>query len=187
MSKRKLKLSLLLLLGLGFFIGCAWLFIGAKPAATTSVPVKTTVKPPRPAKPKPIRQLSVTELKHHPALRYSCIIYYAIKHTKIQRWQEVSDFQLGWQVEIYHPGTQAKYLVWPDKDIKSEAKQLAPNWFRLDANGQVTYHSFVVHSFRDDQLATASLITIVNQVNADHAAKQVRQMPANLVILKHAH
>ena len=131
-----------------------------------------------------VEPITMTTLKNNDALQFSCIIYYAVKHLKIQRWQEVNDFQLGWQVEIYHENGQPKYLVWPDKHIQASAKQLQPNWFTLK-NGQVTYDSFGVHTFKKDLTATVSLTTIVAQIKRDHATKIVRHMPTNLVIKAH--
>lgn len=186
MTKQILKILSFLLL-LGILIGGGLLVTGSKKAPTTkaTTAVSASRQPKKAVKSKPAAKLTVTELKHHADLRYSSIIYYGIKHTHIQRWQEVSDFSRGWQVEIYH--AQAKYLVWPDKHIKAEAKQLEPNWFKLDSQGNVIYHSFVVHSFQDDQTKTVSLAKIVAQINHDHAIKKVRQMPTNLTILTHAH
>ncbi|MFC6164991.1 hypothetical protein ACFP3T_09950 [Lactiplantibacillus dongliensis] len=184
MTKRILKIVGFLLL-LGVLIGGGLLVAGSKKAPTTTHPAtaSSNKQPKKITTPKPVAKLTMTELKRHPDLRYSSIIYYGIKYTHIQRWQEVSDFSRGWQVEIYH--AQAKYLVWPDKHIKAEAKQLEPNWFKLDPRGNVTYHSFVVHSFRDDQTKTVNLTEIVAQINHDHAMKKVRQMPTNLTTLNH--
>jgi len=184
MTKHILKIVSFLLL-LGVLIGGGLLVTGSKKAPTATHPATaSSSKPPKKTTtPKPVPKLTVTELNQHSDLRYSSIIYYGIKHTHIQRWQEVSDFSQGWQVEIYRG--QAKYLVWPDKNIKPEAKQLEPNWFKLDSQGNVTYHSFVVHSFRDDQTKTVSLAAIVAQINHDHAMKKVRQMPTKLTTLKH--
>ena len=91
---------------------------------------------------------------------------------------------MGWQVEIYTDQGQTKYLVWSDKHIKADAKQLQPNWFTLK-NDQVTYDSFGVHTFKKDLTATVSMRTILAQIKRDHATKTVRHMPTNLVIKDH--
>lgn len=146
----------------------------ASPPTTTQTPKK------QPATPK----LTLTELQHNRKLTYSAIIYFAIKHSKLQRWQEVSDFKLGWQVESYPRNGQTKYLVWPDQHIQDSAKNLAPNWFRLTQQ-RVLYDSMIVHSFRKDQTKTVSLSEIVAQLNADHAAAKVRAMPTNMTVVTH--
>lgn len=133
-----------------------------------------------PATPK----LTRAELQRDRKLTYSAIIYFAIKHSKLQRWQEVSDFKLGWQVESYPRDGQTKYLVWPDQHIQDSAKNLAPNWFRLN-DKHVLYDSMIVHSFRKDQTKTASLTEIVKQVNVDHAAAKVRAMPEKMTVITH--
>ncbi|VDG19490.1 hypothetical protein [Lactobacillus plantarum] [Lactiplantibacillus mudanjiangensis] len=147
---------------------------------TTSQPTAAKVQTHH--KKKTTKPLTLTELKRHDTLAYSSIIYYAIKYGKIQRWQELSDFSLGWQVESY--SSKSKYLVWPDQNIKDEAKQLAPNWFKLQGS-TVTYHSFVVHSFQDDMTAKVSLTTIINRINREHAEAKVRQMPTRLTVIRH--
>lgn len=157
------------------------------PAAATAT--STTVKQPaKVAKKRSVpRQppLTTANLAKHPQLKYACIIYYAVKHLKIQRWQEVSDFDRGWQVEVYPNHGNPKYLVWPDKHIQEEAKQLEPNWFTINASQQVTYDSFGVHTFSKDQTATVSEKQIIKQIQADHATKRIYAMLDNLVIKKH--
>ncbi|WP_341778734.1 hypothetical protein [Levilactobacillus sp. HBUAS70063] len=133
---------------------------------------------------RPTPKLTVSELKHQRKLTYSAIIYFAIKHAKLQRWQEVSDFKLGWQVENYQRNGQTKSLVWPDQHIQDNAKNLAPNWFRL-TDQHVLYDSMIVHSFRQDQTKTTTLSEIVKQINADHAAAKVRAMPENMTVITH--
>ena len=172
------------LLGLGVIIiligGGLWVgHLHSGDAQTRTVTAKPT------AKTQPLPKLTKQNLKHHPKLKYACIIYYAVKHLKIQRWQEVSDFERGWQVEIYPNHGNPKYLVWPDKNIKTDAKQLQPNWFTIDSAGNVTYDSFGVHTFTKDQTATVSTTKIINQLRTDHATKRVYAMLDNLVILKH--
>lgn len=130
-------------------------------------------------------KLTVNALQHNRKLAYSAIIYFAIKHSQLQRWQEVSDFSLGWQVESYPHKGQTKYLVWPDQHIQDSAKNLAPNWFRLTDQQHVLYDSMIVHSFRKDQTKTASLAEIVRQINADHATAKVRRMPQKMTIVTH--
>jgi len=130
-------------------------------------------------------KLTRSDLRHNRKLTYSAIIYFAIKHSQLQRWQEVSDFKLGWQVESYPKNGGTKYLVWPDQHIQDSAKNLAPNWFRLTDSQHVLYDSMIVHSFRKDQTKTATLREIVNQINADHAATKVRAMPQRLTVVTH--
>lgn len=129
--------------------------------------------------------LTTADLAHHPKLTYSAIIYYAIKDPKLQRWQEVNDFQAGWQVEHYATKHPTRYLVWPDQNITATNKNLAPNWFTLQGN-RVTYDSMIVHSFRKDQTATTTLRKIVARINANHAAQKVRRMPTKMTVLNHA-
>lgn len=126
--------------------------------------------------------LTLQAFKSHRDLAFCSVIYFAIKHVKIQRWQEVSDFSLGWQIEIHRTSQGTHYLVWPDKCITSKEKQLEPNLFELKRNGQVIYHSFVVHSFRKNLTQTTTVRKVVNQINSDRAADRVRGMQKNLVI-----
>ncbi|MFD1126044.1 hypothetical protein ACFQ22_11845 [Lentilactobacillus raoultii] len=126
--------------------------------------------------------LTLKAFKSHRDLAFCSVIYFAIKHVKIQRWQEVSDFNLGWQIEIHRTSQGAHYLVWPDKRITAKEKQLEPNWFELKENGRVIYHSFVVHSFRKNLTQTATVRKVINQINSDRAAGRVRGMQKNLVI-----
>lgn len=176
--KKIISLALLLL-----FIGAGLLVVphltAAQPARTDTTTVKK--QPKKPTAPK----LTLSDLAHSKSLTYSSIIYFAIKHSKLQRWQEVSDFKLGWQVERYHRNGQNKYLVWPDQHIQDSAKNLAPNWFRFKDSQHVLYDSMIVHSFRKDQTKTASLTEIVKQINADHAAAKVRAMPQRLSVVTH--
>lgn len=160
-------------------IGGSW-FLSQSPSSSKTTTTRTK------AKPKPsYRPLTQAELKRNRKLTDCSIVYYAIKHSKIQRWQEVSNFELGWQLEQYPIDNGLKVLVWPDMAIKKGAKLVQPNWFALSTTGQVTYHSFVVHSFRDDMTETTDLGTIVKQLNRDHAAMKVRQMMPNMLIIKH--
>ncbi|MFC6289055.1 hypothetical protein [Levilactobacillus angrenensis] len=129
-------------------------------------------------------KLTTNDLAHHPKLAYSAIIYYAIKEPKLQRWQEVNDFQAGWQVEHYATKHPTRYLVWPNQHVTTADKNLAPNWFSLQGD-RVTYDSMIVHSFRQDQTATTTLSKIVKRINAQHAAQKVRQMPAKMSVLNH--
>ncbi|RRK10007.1 hypothetical protein D1831_09615 [Lactiplantibacillus garii] len=151
---------------------------------TASAPA-TTPKAAKKATTKPLQPITKKTWQQHPKLRYASIIYYAVKHLKIQRWQEVSDFNRGWQVEIYPNHGQPKYLVWPDKNIKDEAKQLQPNWFTISSAGTVTYDSFGVHTFAKDQTAKISEARILEQTQADHATKKIYAMLDNLIIVKH--
>ncbi|GEO69361.1 hypothetical protein LAC03_12710 [Levilactobacillus acidifarinae] len=92
--------------------------------------------------------MTVHALRQQPKLLYSSVIYYAVKHTGVQRWQEVSDFKLGWQVETEQVHGTKRYSVWPDAHIQEAQKKLEPNWFTLKGQ-RVTYESFVVHSDGD--------------------------------------
>jgi len=161
-------------------IGGGWLLFHQQPQQQPTKPAKTAVK----TKPK-YRSLTRAELNRSPKLKYCSIVYYAIKHSKIQRWQEVSNFDLGWQLEQYPITDGTKVLVWPDMDIKKGAKLVQPNWFALSNTGNVTYHSFVVHSFRDDMTESTDLDTIIKQLNTDHAAMKVRHMLPNALIVAH--
>ncbi|WP_338207531.1 hypothetical protein [Lactiplantibacillus paraxiangfangensis] len=153
----------------------------------TSQPAsKPATAPVAKKKPQPsVPPLTHRAWKKQPELKYAGIIYYAVKHLKIQRWQEVSDFKKGWQVEIYPGHAKTKYLVWPDQNIREEAKQLEPNWFTLNADHTVTYDSFGVHTFEADQTATVSEAHILKQLRADHAAKKVYGMLDQLQVVKH--
>lgn len=180
MVSMKKIISLVLLL----LLVCAGLLVvphltAARPAQTAT----TTAK--RPSKKPAVPKLTRNDLQHSKALTYSSIIYFAVKHSQLQRWQEVSDFKLGWQVEIYPRNGQTKYLVWPDQHIQDSAKNLAPNWFRFKDSQHVLYDSMIVHSFRKDQTKTASLTEIVKQINIDHAAAKVRAMPQRLSVVTH--
>lgn len=169
--------SVILVIGTGAGLWWYRAQVSTTPVQPTHVSKKAsrTVNPP----------LTTATLKQHPKTKYACIIYYAVKHLKIQRWQEVSDFDRGWQVEIYPNHDHQKYLVWPDKNIKDEAKQLQPNWFTIDAQGAVTYDSFGVHTFAKDMTATISEAQLLRTLNADHAKNQVYRMLPNLVVLQH--
>lgn len=129
------------------------------------------------------RPLTLTALQRRPKLAYASVIYYAVKHTGVQRWQEVADFKVGWQVEIERVQGTRRYSVWPDWRITESQKKLEPNWFTLK-NQRVTYQSFVVHSDGDYTVVHATLPQIVAQINQDHAAQRVRHMTNNLTILE---
>jgi len=171
--------SIILIIGLALAIG---LLAHHKP--TTSPAPQPSTKAVTP-KHKISRPLTVTELNHNSQLRDTCIIYFAVKHTKLQRWQELSDFKLGWQVERYLKHHPDKYLVWPDKNITSAEKNLEPNWFKLTTTGKVTYDSMIVHSFRQDQTASTTLAKIAQQLNAEHKMATVRHLSHNLNQLTH--
>jgi len=174
MKKIWLSLGLVILIIAGISIG--WVYQhNTTPTAPTTKKVATATKP---------RTITAAEVQSNDKLRYSCIIYYAVKHIKIQRWQELADFDKGWQVEIYSENNQDKYLVWPDKNIKTAAKQLQPNWFTIK-NNQVTYDSFGVHTFQKDMTATTDLAKIVHQIQTDHATRKVRAMLPNLIVKDH--
>lgn len=131
--------------------------------------------------------LSTKMFYQHPKMRDSAIIYFAIKHLHIQRWQEVADFKAGWQVERYQKAGKWQYLVWPDQNIGDQEKQLTPNWFEISKDHRVTYHSFEVHTAasNEDQHATVAINRIVTQINADRAAGTVRRMTRHLTIKVH--
>ncbi len=138
---------------------------------------------PRQSKAQKYHPLSITTFKKNRKIQYAGIIYYAINDVNIQRWQEVSDVSLGWQVELSQTNNIVRYLVWPDKKITSQEKQLTPNWFEIN-DQQVIYHSFEVHTAQkdEDQHYRTSESRIVNQINSDHAAQKVRRMSQNVVI-----
>ncbi|WP_261809847.1 hypothetical protein [Levilactobacillus humaensis] len=173
MSKKIWATSLMIILASLTLTAC-----GAKTTPTPHQPQPTTTKP-------KVKPLTVSELQHDKSLTYAAIIYFAIHHTKLPRWQEVADMQAGWQVEIYPHKDSRKYLVWPDQHMTSAQKNLAPNWFTIK-NQQVLYDSFIVHSFRKDQTATTTLSKIVKQLNHDHVEKKVRHMPHNLAVVNHS-
>lgn len=175
--KKMLSLGLILL-----FLGGGLLLVPRLTASHSQASTPTTTKGPH--KQAAPSKLKLAEFQHNRKLTYSAIIYFAIKHAKLQRWQEVSDFKLGWQVESYSRNGQTKYLVWPDQHIQDSAKNLAPNWFRL-TNHHVLYDSMIVHSFRKDQTKTVSLSEIVHQINADHAVAKVRAMPDKMTVVTH--
>ncbi|WP_061775720.1 hypothetical protein [Levilactobacillus senmaizukei] len=149
---------------------------------STGTPTSSTSKPtPKRQTPK----LTVHELAHNPELKYTSIIYFALHQPKLQRWQELSDLEAGWQVERYPHGNDWRYLVWPDKHITDAEKNLEPNWFRLTAHQGVAYDSMIVHSFRKDQTYSTTLPKIVTLINERHAAKQVRHLSHNLTVKSH--
>ncbi len=127
--------------------------------------------------------LTLTDFNRHPKLAYGGIIYYAVKHGKIQRWQEVSDFNLGWQIEVHRTQMGKRYFVWPDKHIKNAEKRLEPNWFAFKSGNRVVYHSFVVHSFRKNLTQTTTRSHIVKQINADGAETKVREMVERMAVI----
>ncbi|WP_125546766.1 hypothetical protein [Levilactobacillus lindianensis] len=172
MSKKIWATSLIVILASLTLTAC-----GAKTTATPRKTQPTTTKP-------KVKPLTVSELQHDECLTYAAIIYFAVHHTKLPRWQEVADMKAGWQIEIYPHQGRRKYLVWPDQHITSAQKNLAPNWFTLK-DQQVIYDSFIVHSFRKDQTATTTLPKIVKQLNRDHAEKAVRHMPHKLAVVNH--
>lgn len=131
----------------------------------------------------PVRPLTVAEVQRDHRLRDVSLIYYAVKHTGVQRWQEVSDFKLGWQVETETVHGTKRYSVWPDAHIQESQKKLEPNWFTLKGQ-RVTYESFVVHSDGDYTVAHTTLPRVVRQINRDHAARRVRHMTINLTTLE---
>ena len=178
-----MKKSIILLGSIVLIIGLAFGLLSHHKPATSSAPqqsAKTTTP-----KCKASHPLTVAELNQNSQLRETCIIYFAIKHTKLQRWQELSDFKLGWQVERYLKHNPDKYLVWPDKNITTAEKNLEPNWFKLTTDGNVTYDSMIVHSFRQDQTATTTLAKITRQLNQDHKMATVHHLSHNLSQLTH--
>lgn len=168
-----LGILILCILGLAFSM--------AQHRSTQSHHSHPTAKTSSPKRSKP---LTITEFNHHPKLAFGSVIYFAIKHVNIQRWQEVSDFSLGWQVEIHRASKGNHYLVWPNKDIKETEKQLEPNWFEIKHQNQIVYHSLVVHSFGEVQTHTTTANTIIRRINADHAENKVRRMVINMTVIK---
>lgn len=180
--KRKKAVTTIALIGV-VFITIVAIFVTVEQSTGHSLGLMPKTEQRKPAKPK-YRPLTTNEMHNNNKLRYSGIIYYAVKHLDIQRWQEVSNFERGWQIEIYHQ-KETKYLVWPNKRIKKDEKLLEPNWFTIDQQNRINYDSFGVHSFRKDMTAAVSEKKIVAQVNKDHAAQKVRKMQRNMTILKH--
>ena len=170
MDRRQLVLGLAGLLCSGGLVGCH-----ANHVTSTAHPVHQPQKTQRP--------LTLAALQRHPKLAYASVIYYAVKHTDVQRWQEVSDFKLGWQVETERVQGTKRYSVWPDAHIQESQKKLEPNWFTLKGQ-RVTYQSFVVHSDGDYTVVHTTLSRVVQQINHDHAAQRVRHMINNLTILE---
>ncbi|WP_367296119.1 hypothetical protein [Levilactobacillus yonginensis] len=149
-------------------------------------PTQATTATTKPNKPKrPNNLLTVTELKQHEKLRYAAIIYYALKYTKLQRWQEASDFKAGWQVEVYPHHGHPQYLVWPDQNTTDQDKNLEPNRFKLTAKQTVTYNSFIVHSFSKDMTQATRLTKIAATISQHHKGRAVRQMVPNLTVKNH--
>lgn len=170
MDRRQLVLGLAGLLCGGGLVGCH-----ANHGTSTVHPVHQQQKTQRP--------LTLAALQRHPKLAYASVIYYAVQHTDVQRWQEVADFKLGWQVEIERVQGTRRYSVWPDAHIQESQKKLEPNWFTLKGQ-RVTYESFVVHSDGDYTVVHTTLSRVVQQINRDHAAQRVRHMTNNLTILE---
>ncbi|KIR09348.1 hypothetical protein DIS15_05000 [Levilactobacillus brevis] len=164
---------------IGLVIGVAWW----SRQTPRSVPVNTTSKT-KPAVPK----LTLREERCQPELRYVSVILYAIDHDRqrhLQRWQEVSDVDAGWQIDIYPHAGQDRYLVWPDQRITAAEKNLAPNWFTWHS-GHVSYHSFIVHSFRREMVKTVSTQTLLNWANAtSNRRHQVRHLVTHLTVKDH--
>lgn len=131
---------------------------------------------------KTVTPLSRDELKQNRKLMFCSVIYFAVKHVKIQRWQEVSDFSLGWQIESHHTDNGTHYLVWPDKHITTNEKNLEPNWFEIKKDGRIIYHSFVVHSFHKNLTEATTKTKLIKQLNADKAGDKVRKMVNNLTM-----
>lgn len=77
------------------------------------------------------KPLTMTEFNHHPKLAFGSVIYFAIKHVNIQRWQEVSDFSLGWQVEFIEPPKGTITWFGPTKILKKPKSSLNPTGLRL--------------------------------------------------------
>ncbi|WP_125684285.1 hypothetical protein [Levilactobacillus yonginensis] len=170
----------------GSLILLVLLILGGGWAVSQQHTTQTTPATTKPTKPKrPSNHLTVTELKQHEKLRYAAIIYYALKYTKLQRWQEASDFKAGWQVEVYPHHGHPQYLVWPDKNATDQDKNLEPNRFKLTAKDTVTYNSFIVHSFSKDMTQTTSLTKIAATISHHHKGRAVRQMVPNLTVKTH--
>ena len=91
---------------------------------------------------KNVKKLNITDLNQNKSKLYAAIIYYGGKQVNIVRWKEVASSPKGWQVNQMKDGRK---LVWRDKNIQSDQKQLAPNYFKFDQNG-VDYRSFIIHS-----------------------------------------
>jgi len=174
-----------LVLGLLLVLGGTLVVINHHKSSTR--PGTITTKP----KPKPhtshhVRPLTAAELAHHQDLRFAAIIYYGIKDSHIQRWQEAANFQRGWQVEIDRVHGTTRYAVWPNKDIQESDKQLEPNWFTL-RDRQITYQSFIVHSNGDYTVRHVAEAQVIRRLNAQHAGDRVRGMRDYLTVLDRTH
>ncbi|EHO52447.1 hypothetical protein [Lentilactobacillus kisonensis] len=177
MHKRYVTLSILPIIILTI-IGSLVFF--SSQSRKTPYPVQS---PHQTTKPKQkYRPLSEAEFQANRKIKYASIIYYAVKHVNIQRWQEVSDFKLGWQIESSRVAGKVHYLVWPDKSITKQEKQLTPNWFEISEH-HVIYHSFEVHTSQadEDQSRETSDRHIIRTINDDQAATTVRKMSKNVV------
>ncbi|MGY5339554.1 hypothetical protein [Levilactobacillus spicheri] len=167
-----LMTGVLLLGGLGAW---GWHHHTAAPAPAPRTTQRAT--PPT----KRARPLTLRELRRRPKLTYAALIDYAVHDTHVMRWQEVADYQAGWQVEIDRVHGARRYSVWPDRNIQTSEKKLEPNWFTLKGH-RVTYQSFVVHSDGDYTVYRTTLKRVVHRLNAQHAAARVRRMPERLVV-----
>ncbi|AVK62797.1 hypothetical protein C5Z26_01060 [Lactobacillus sp. CBA3606] len=171
--KKSLKFS-----GLGLVILTISMMLTIRPVTPTNPQSKTV-----PTTHKEVMMpLTSAELKRKPSLLICSIIYYAINHLRIQRWQEVADVKRGWQVDIYPHGATTQYLVWPDKKIKAAAKTLEPNWFELTTTDHIKFHSYTVHSFQKAMTATTTLDQVVSQLNSERAANRVRHLQNQLIL-----
>ena len=121
------------------------------------------------------------ELNHNKSKLYAAIIYYGSKQVNIERWKELTNSPKGWQVNQMNDGRK---LVWRDKNIQSEQKQLAPNYFKLDQNG-VDYRSFIIHSNGKEMHEYVTNQIILDYINQKiQRVKHVNKMSKEIKITK---
>ena len=130
---------------------------------------------------KNVKKLNITDLKRNKSKLYAAIIYYGSKQVNIERWKEVASSPKGWQVNQMNDGRK---LVWRDKNIQSEQKQLAPNYFKLDQNG-VDYRSFITDSNVKEMHEYVTNQIILDYINQKiQRVKHVNKMSKEIKITK---
>ncbi|MGK4017881.1 hypothetical protein AB0Y21_06380 [Weissella paramesenteroides] len=130
---------------------------------------------------KNVEELNMPELNHNKSKLYAAIIYYGSKQVNIERWKELTNSPKGWQVNQMNDGRK---LVWRDKNIQSEQKQLAPNYFKLDQNG-VDYRSFIIHSNGKEMHEYVTNQIILDYINQKiQRVKHVNKMSKEIKITK---
>lgn len=168
--KKMILMGLLTVALGGGLSGCQ----AAQPA--TSHPHAAAKRPP-----KSVAPLTASAVTRDPKLKYAALIYYAVKETNVQRWQEVASFHDGWQVEIDRVHGTKRYSVWPSMHPGNAVERLEPNWFTLSGQ-HVTYQSFVVHSGGDYTVVKTTLKHVLKRLNARQAGNKVREMPVRMTV-----